>query len=136
MTGFLARYAEWLWLLGGVSAALMLISVMLAPVVLVRLPEDYFLPSRQLRRASARSSSARWLVTILRNGLGLGVVAVGVALLILPGQGVLTIVAGLFLMQFRAKRRLLRRLVARERVQRSLNWLRVRAGRRPFRFSE
>ena len=54
---------------------------------------------------------------------------VGIAMLVLPGQGLLTIVVGIVLLNFPGKYRLERWLATRSPVWRSLNWLRRRAGR-------
>jgi hypothetical protein len=56
----------------------------------------------------------------------------GAFMLILPGQGVLTIVAGLALIDFPGKHRLIQWLVARPSVLKSMNWMRERAGRDPL----
>jgi hypothetical protein len=51
----------------------------------------------------------------------------------MPGQGVLTILAGLLLMDVPGKRRIERRLLARPGVLSRVNWLRARFGRPPLR---
>ena len=56
----------------------------------------------------------------------------GIAMLVLPGQGVLTILAALVLLDFPGKRRLERRLLLRPRLLGALNSLRARAGRPPI----
>ena len=50
-------------------------------------------------------------------------------LLLLPGQGILTIAMGLVTADFPGKRRIERWLVARPGILKSLNWVRARAGR-------
>jgi hypothetical protein len=57
----------------------------------------------------------------------------GLVLLVLPGQGLLTMLAGLVLLDLPGKRAFERRVVARPRVLSALNWLRARAGREPLR---
>ena len=47
-------------------------------------------------------------------------------MLVLPGQGILTILAGIMLLDFPGKHRLLRWIVAHPQVLRTLNWLRRR----------
>ena len=53
-------------------------------------------------------------------------------MLILPGQGILTILIGLFLMNFPGKFKLERKLIAMPKVLKSLNWIRTKAGKEPF----
>jgi len=58
----------------------------------------------------------------------------GIVMLVLPGQGILTIVIGLMLSNFPGKYRLERWLVMRPRVLRTINWLRQRSKRNPLLF--
>jgi hypothetical protein len=89
-----------------------------------RLPVDYLLGD--LERPHRPGSSG--LVRLLRNALGLVVFILGALMLVLPGQGLLTILAAISLMDFRGKRRLERRLMSRPRVFALLNRFRLRAG--------
>jgi hypothetical protein len=89
-----------------------------------RLPVDYLLGD--LERPHRPGSSG--LVRLLRNALGLILLLLGALLLVLPGQGLLTILAAISLMDFRGKRRLERRLMSRPRVFALLNRFRLRAG--------
>ena len=49
-------------------------------------------------------------------------------MLILPGQGLLTIVIGIFVADFPGKQTLERRLVANNKVFRAINWIRAKKG--------
>jgi len=60
----------------------------------------------------------------------------GIAMLVLPGQGILAILGGIELMDFPGKYRLERWIVSRPAVLRSVNWLRRRMGRPPLVFEE
>ena len=60
----------------------------------------------------------------------------GVVMLVTPGQGLLTMVMGIALMDFPGKDRLEKALVARAGIRAALNWVRHRQGREPFRFPE
>jgi hypothetical protein len=55
-------------------------------------------------------------------------VVAGLVMLVVPGQGLLTIVVGLMLLDFPGKYRLERWLATRPKVWQSINWLRRRAG--------
>ena len=71
-------------------------------------------------------------VRLAKNGLGVVLLAAGIAMLVLPGQGLLTLVVALILLDFPGKRRLQRRIVYAPRVLAALNALRRRAGREPL----
>jgi len=121
-----------LWM-AGASAAMLLLAVLLLPVLLARMPADYFtrkeLPSTSWRgrhpllRASFRAG---------KNVIGLALVLVGIPLIPLPGQGLLTILAGLTLLEFPGKRRLELLVIRLPGVFRAVNWLRRRACRPPL----
>jgi hypothetical protein len=60
-------------------------------------------------------------------------VLAGIVMLLIPGQGLLTILIGIALMDFPKKQAFLRRVVARQWVLRSINRIRGRFGRAPLR---
>lgn len=104
-------------------------------LILVRLPADYFLRDRRPPLASRPHPFRRILLKILKNAAGVAVVALGILLSIpgVPGQGILTILLGIMLLDFPGKFRLERRIVRARRLNRFLNRLRIRCGRRRFR---
>ena len=69
---------------------------------------------------------------MLKNLGGYALVGAGVAMLVLPGQGLLTILIGLGLIDFPGKREFERWIVCRRPVGRALNWMRRRAHRPPL----
>jgi hypothetical protein len=62
-------------------------------------------------------------------------IAAGIAMLVLPGQGLLTILIGFLMLDFPGKYRVEKWLVSRRRLLGAINWLRRRAGRVPLRIS-
>jgi hypothetical protein len=117
-----------IWL-GVISLATLAISALLLPFVIWRLPEDYFVRDGALGPRSSRDV----LLRALRNVLGGLFVLAGIAMLVLPGQGLLTILIGLMLMDFPRKMELERWFVTRFRLLRPLNWVRARGKRPPLR---
>jgi putative transmembrane protein PGPGW len=69
---------------------------------------------------------------VCKNLVGLAFVLAGVAMLVLPGQGILTIVIGLSLMNFPGKHVLERYIVQQPSILRAINWMRHRAGQPPL----
>jgi hypothetical protein len=109
-------------------AALVAGVVFLAGIAFVRhlcatLPTDYF-----LRPARERPP----LVRLVRQVAGGALVVLGVAMLVLPGPGIVTIALGVALFDHPKKREILVRLLRREGVRRTLDDLRRRAGKDPF----
>ena len=54
-------------------------------------------------------------------------------MLALPGQGILTMLVGLMLMDFPGKRSLEIRIIGNRMVSRTVNWMRRKAKREPLR---
>jgi len=72
----------------------------------------------------------RITLLIFKNIAGFFLLLVGFIMLFIPGQGILTIIAGLSVMNFPGKRKLEIKLASREKVMRGLNWIRDK-GQRP-----
>ena len=115
----------WLFVLGIGS---LVVTVLLLPVVVVRLEPDHFLAARREEPARA----GRLLLRIGKNLLGVVFLLAGIAMLVLPGQGLLTILIGLLMLEFPGKRALERRLVRRPAILGFLNRLRAKRGRPPL----
>lgn len=117
----------WLFVLS--LASLGLVAVLL-PVVVVRLPADYF--ARERSTPPTRLGIGALLLRLGKNVLGGVFVLAGIAMLFLPGQGLLTMLIGLMLVDFPGKRALERRLIARPAIRGFLERIRRRHGRGPF----
>lgn len=117
------------WLFVGSIASLVLCALLL-PVVVMRLPPDYFASSRDQQPPPRHLLG--WLWRIVKNVLGVVFVLAGVAMLILPGQGLLTILIGLMMVDIPGKRAVERRIVARPMILRLLNKMRASRGRAPL----
>ena len=135
---FAADHAVALTALGAASAAAFVGGLVALPWLVARIPADYFVGDRPPPPVSRRTGKPRhpasvWATRCLRNAAGLVLIAAGVAMLVLPGQGVLTILAGLMLTDLPGKRRLERAVVRRPLVLRGLNALRRRRGAEPLR---
>jgi len=117
----------------GLSLLLLVATLVAVPVVVTRLPADYFARERRRRwRAGTAHPALALVLAIIKNGVGLLLVVLGAIMLVTPGQGVLTLLVGLLLMNFPGKYRLERWLVRRPGVLGTLNWLRRRKGLAEF----
>lgn len=127
--------ADLLTLLGLLSVVTFVGSLVAVPWLIGRMRADYFLTHWQVVQARHRRHPALALTVFLaRNTLGLLLVAAGLAMLFLPGQGLLTVLIGVCVMDFPGKRGLLQRLVRGPKVQGALNWIRRKRGKEPFVF--
>lgn len=116
------------------SLATILGTTAVTVVLLVRLPADVLLENR-LRWPK---TPPRRLMRIGRNLLGWLLVALGILLAVpgVPGQGLLTILVGLLLVDFPGRRRLLLRLLRRPAARHGIDRLRKRFGRPPLEWSD
>jgi hypothetical protein len=127
--------ASWTWgLLLGLALFVLssAVSLLAVTLVLVLLPPSHFRGPAPAARG--RAGVARWAGLALKNALGLVLIALGLVLSLpaVPGQGVLTILIGLMLLDFPGRRRLERALLRRPGVLPSINRLRRRFGRPPI----
>lgn len=99
--------------------------------VVVRLPPDYFVVRRRSRPRRPLQHAA---LVALKNLAGLALVVVGVALSVpgVPGQGLLTILIGVLLIDFPGKFRLEQKIIGRPLILAALNRIRTRRGRPPL----
>lgn len=136
----MAPISEWLeahlpaiQLLGYGSLIVLVITLAAVPVVVMHLPTNYFAARR--RKPARRSARHQLLCTgcvVVKNLAGVAVVIIGLALLMLPGQGIITILVGLALMNFPGKFAIERWIVRQPKVSKTLNWIRAKTGKPPF----
>jgi len=110
------------------------IAALAALTILACLPADHFMDPRYRRRAKPRHPMLRVVLFVVKNLAGWLLIAVGLFLSIpgVPGQGLLTILMGVLLIDFPAKYRVERWLVSRRGVLPLLTRLRTRLGRPPL----
>jgi hypothetical protein len=128
---WIADHTALLGWLFAISLLSLVLAIVLLPVVVVRLDADYFVASRVELRG--HRTVGRWLFLAARNVAGTVFVLVGLALLLLPGQGLVMIFIGLLMLDVPGKRALERRIVRLPKIRQVLDGMRVRRGRPPFR---
>jgi hypothetical protein len=134
---FIPALEEYIWWISGASLVLAIATLLAIPWLVTRLPQDYFDHGRRESwRLSGKEPLAALLLGLAKNLLGALLLALGLVMLVTPGQGILTILVGLLLMNFPGKYRVERWLVTRPGVLRSLNRLRKRRGEPPFQVPE
>ncbi|MEM8660817.1 MAG: PGPGW domain-containing protein [Pseudomonadota bacterium] len=119
---------------GSAFSLVCLIGTLVAvPWVVARLPKDYF--NRDRRQVLREGANLPWYtlpLTVIKNAVGALLVLLGIIMLVTPGQGILTLLVGLLLMNFPGKYQLERWLIQRPGVMKGLDWLRARSGQPPF----
>jgi uncharacterized RDD family membrane protein YckC len=98
------------------------------PLIIIFLPHDYFV---RPQTAFATLNPFRMLLRVLKNAFGCVLIVAGVLMLFLPGQGLLSLLLGVSLVQFPGKRRFELRLLRLQGIRKSVAWVRQKANRRP-----
>lgn len=112
----------------------LVVNLTIVSFILVRLPPTYFKESHSRDFWTDRSSAIRVLGIIAKNALGVFLVILGVLLSVpgVPGQGLLTILLGIMLLDFPGRRPLEQKLVSRPTILKTINRLRHRFGKPPM----
>ena len=114
----------------GIASAVMFVGSILAiPFLVARIPTDYFIEKKEAPR---QHPVLALLFAIFKNTLGIVLILAGLAMLVLPGQGLLTLLIGLMLTSFPGKHALILRIVQRPAILNALNRMRAKANRPPL----
>lgn len=117
---------------GGIFLGSLLLNVIVIGFVFVKIPPHYFSSHYQDDFLPNSSWITRWGVVILKNLAGLFMLVIGIVQLIGPGQGILSILTGLILMDIPGKRPLEARIIKRPAVLAAVNKLRQRFEKPPL----
>ncbi len=129
-----SQYLYEIQVLGFVSVVTLVLSVALMPFLIIRLPADFYAERNHRRRVFQDRPFLRFVFLAVKNALGAVLFVAGVLMLLLPGQGILTILAALALLDFPGKRKLELRILHIPALLKGINRLRRRAGRKPLSF--
>lgn len=114
---------------GIVSVFLFFLSLFLLRYVILRLPEDYF-----IKASSFSKSPQKIIVRFAKNAVGFLLTICGIILLFTPGQGMITILIGLCLIDLAIVNKFKKKIINNRKVQKALNWIRTKKSVKPFNF--
>ena len=133
MLDLLHNYKNEFIVLAWISVSLLIISIAVIPWIVIKIPQNYFHEHYRVRVAKQSNHPLiAQFFTGLKNLVGFLFVVLGILMLVLPGQGILTILMGLFMMNFPGKYRLEKKIVSAPKVLQSLNWIRAKANKPPL----
>ena len=120
----------------GLGAFLLSLTVSFAAIVivLVKIPANYFSSHYREDFLPGSSWAVRWGAVILKNAIGFFLVLLGLVLSLpgVPGQGLLTILLGLVLMDIPGKRPIEAKIIKRPAILSAANRLRARFKKEPL----
>lgn len=129
VTDFVLEHKFWI---GGVSLAMFLASVFLVPVFVQILPADYFRKEKIRTKPSWVPMPLHILYLVVKNVVGIVLIILGLAMLVLPGQGLLTLIVGVILTDIPGERQAFLFICRKTPVLKAMNWLRRKKGKEPF----
>ncbi len=109
---------------------MLLVSLALIPLLVSQIPANYF--SQRPTPVKRHYSFRALLLSGVRNLCALLLLAAGILMLVLPGQGLLTILIALFVADLPGKQNLERKLMSQPKLLSSINWLRAKRGVAPL----
>lgn len=136
---FFSQFWESLtWSKIGLGLVLFVLSITITTLavglVMVKIPAEYFSSHYSPQFMTGKPFLVRWGAVILKNFLGLVLVIIGIILSLpgVPGQGLLTILLGLIMMDIPGKRPLEAKIVKRPTILAAINNLRARYQKPPL----
>ncbi|HEY6289450.1 MAG TPA: PGPGW domain-containing protein [Nitrospiraceae bacterium] len=137
MDGVLATIQQWVpveVLIGLTVASVIgfIGSLIAIPLILVRLPSDYFDTRTPRHWMKDHHPALRLLGLVVKNAVGVVLLLAGFAMLFLPGQGVLTMLIGVSLMDFPRKRELEAKMVGQPTLLGVINTMRHKYDKPPL----
>jgi hypothetical protein len=137
MSAIVQEHQELIWWIAAFSGVIFAASLVVVPWLVVRIPTDYFATQRRPRTSFANQHPVlRWTGLIVKNLTGVLLILAGIAMLILPGQGLLTVAIGVLLLDFPNKHLMERRIIRIQPVLKSINWLRRTANVGPLQIDD
>lgn len=127
----LEEYTTLIWWASGVSVLIFFGTLIAIPILLVRMPEDYFI-SKPVRDWPSRHLAIHISLVVFKNLIGFFLLLAGIIMLILPGQGLLTMLIGITLLDFPGKRKFELWMINHRPLRRAANWIRHKNKRPPL----
>ena len=131
ITEFVSSYKVYILWLATISLFVFIFSLISIKWLVALIPTNYFIKKNMVK--SKKSYSFIWLISIIvKNLIGYTLILGGLLMLVLPGQGLFTILMGLVLSNYPGKYNIERRFISIPSVLRTVNWLRKKSNKPPL----
>ncbi len=131
ITEFVSSYKAYILWLATISLFVFIFSLISIKWLVALIPTNYFIKKNMVK--SKKSYSFIWLISIiLKNLIGYTLILGGLLMLVLPGQGLFTILMGLVLSNYPGKYNIERRFISIPSVLKTVNWLRKKSNKPPL----
>jgi|TARA_B110000467_G_scaffold80942_1_gene73113 hypothetical protein len=122
-----------LWI-GSISLFIFVFSLISLKWLVVLIPVDYFLIKKKSKFKS-NNPYLWYLIVVFKNIIGYSLILGGIMMLVLPGQGVFTIIIGLMLSNYPGKYVIEKKFIAIPAILKSINWLRAKSNAPPLKIN-
>ena len=119
---------------GSISLFVFLFSLLSIKWLVALIPEDYFVIKR-VSKIKSQNPLIWYFILILKNLVGYSLILGGVIMLVLPGQGLFTIIIGLMLSNYPGKYIIEKKFIAIPTFLKSISWLRRKSNKPPLKVS-
>ena len=126
-----SNYYDFFFWLGVASSIIFLGSLLSIGWLVSLIPSDYFVNRKESK--FKLNYPVAWIISIIiKNIFGYILILGGILMLVLPGQGLITIFIGLMLSNYPGKYSIEKRIIATPKILKSINWLRKRSNEPPL----
>ena len=119
---------------GSISLFIFLFSLLTIKWLVALIPEDYFI-NKRVSKIRSINPLLWYIFLIIKNIIGYSLILGGIMMLVLPGQGIFTIIIGLMLSNYPGKYSIERKFIAIPSVLKSINWLRKKSDKPPLKLN-
>ena len=128
---FFESYKTLILWLSSVSLFIFLFSLVSMRWLAGLIPSDYFINKEE--SSFKKKNFFLWcLVLLIKNTIGYSLIIGGIMMLVLPGQGLFTIIIGLMLSNYPGKYYIEKRFIVIPAIFKSINWLRAKSNKAPI----
>ena len=128
ITEFVSNYKTYILWLATISLFVFIFSLVSIKWLVALIPTDYFV-KKDISK-SKKSYSLLWLISIIvKNIIGYTLILGGILMLVLPGQGLFTILMGLILSNYPGKYTIEKKFISIPSILKTVNWLRKKSNK-------
>ena len=128
---FFLAYKIYLVWVGTLSLIIFVFSLLSIKWLVALIPSNYFINQNNSKFKS--NYPMLWLISvIIKNLIGYTLIIGGMLMLVLPGQGLFTILIGLMLSNYPGKFYIEKKFIAIPNILKTINWLRKKSNKPPL----
>ena len=128
---FFLTYKIYLVWVGALSLIIFVFSLLSIKWLVALIPSNYFINQNNSKFRS--NYPMLWLISvIIKNLIGYTLIIGGMLMLVLPGQGLFTILIGLMLSNYPGKFYIEKKFIAIPSILKTINWLRKKSNKPPL----